>query len=146
MYSITTGKVDLNNHLGYRYLLNSNTRDKSQEETKKKITRNWWKLSPLSNAQIRYCPICEQKPVGQASWYTENPAIKLPVHLLPHYGAIHGDFAKIWEQTLQWFNQSLKTNLCTTCWGILATPAVDGLGCIGELIRNFTGLITALRR
>ena len=40
----------------------------------------------------------------------------------------------------------MKTNLFTTCRGILATLALDGLACFGELIRNFTGLITAQRR
>ena len=40
----------------------------------------------------------------------------------------------------------MKTNLFTTCRGILATLALDGLACFGELIKNFTGLITAERR
>lgn len=49
---------------------------------------------------IRYYFIsaAEQILVKHASWYTENPAITLLVHLLPHHGAIHEDFLKTWEQ------------------------------------------------
>ena len=41
-----------------------------------------------------------QRFVEQALWCMENHAITLLVHLLPQHGTIHGDFVKIWEQTL----------------------------------------------
>ena len=123
------------------YWTDSNTQDWSRG---KKITANWQKLCLASNTNLHYNLISEQILVKQASWYTENPAISLLMHLLPQHGAIHGDFVKIWEQTLLWLNQRMKTNLFTTCWGILAATALDGLGCIGELIANFIGLMTAL--
>ena len=55
----------------------------------------------LFNANIRYCLVSEQRFVQQALWCMENHAITLLVHLLPQHGTIHGDFVKIWEQTLQ---------------------------------------------
>ena len=88
----------------------------------------------------------EQILAQQASWYTENPATTLLLHLLPQHGANHAYFARIWEQTLPWSNQKRKTNLFTTCWEILTTTTMDGLGCIGELIKIFIGLITVLWR
>ena len=114
-------------------------------EAGKKIMGNWQKASLVSNTNLRYCLISEQILVQQASWYTENPATTLLMHLLPQHGTNHGYSAKIWEQTLPWLNQKRKTNLFTTCWEILATTTMDGLGCIGKLI-NFIGLIAALRR
>ena len=109
-------------------------------------SNNWKKLFLVSNTNLRYCLTSEQILVQQASWYTENRAITLLVHLLPQHGTTHGDFAKIWEQTLLWLNQRMKTSLLPTCWGVLAAAAMDGLGCIGKLISNFIGLMTALRR
>ena len=115
---------------------------------------NWEKKSGESDRNPLLCPILifhydlnsEQRLVQQASWCTENPATTLLIHLLPQHGTNHGYFAKIWEQTLPWLNQKRKTNLFTTCWEILATTTMDGLGCIGKLITNFIGLIAALWR
>ena len=40
----------------------------------------------------------------------------------------------------------MKTNLFTTCRGILVVPTMDGLDCIGgKLITNFIGLMAALK-
>ena len=128
--------------LSYSYWSDSNTQDWSRE----KIMGNWQKASLVSNTNLRYCLISEQILAQQASWYTGNPATTLLIHLLPQHGTNHGYFAKIWEQTLPWLNQKRKTNLFTTCWEILATTTMDGLGCIGKLIKNFIGLIAALWR
>ena len=111
----------------------------------KKNRENWKKPSLVSNTNLHYYLISEQILVQQASWYTENPATTLLIHLLPQHGTNHGHSAKIWEQTLPWSNQWRKTNLFTTCWQIQATTTMDGLGCIGKLMTNFIGLIAALR-
>ena len=115
-------------------------------KTSGEIDRNLLQYSPVSNTNLHYYLISEQTLVQEASWYTENPATTLLMHLLPQHGTNHGDFAKIWEQTLPWLNQRRKTNLFTTCWEIPAATTMDGLGCIGKLIANFIGLIAALWR
>ena len=110
------------------------------------IDNNWQKDSVMSNTNWHNYFISEQILVQQASWYTENPATTLLIHLLLQHGTNHGYFAKFWEQTLPSLNQRRKTNLFTTCWEILAASVMDGLGCIGKLITNFIGLMAALRR
>ena len=112
----------------------------------KKVRGNWQKQFLVSNTNLRYCLTSEQILAHQGSWYTENRAITL-VHRLPQHGTTHGHFARNGEQTLLWLNQRMKTSLLPTCWGVLVAPsAMDGLGCIGKLITNFIGLMTALRR
>ena len=106
----------------------------------------WQKLFPVLNTNLRYCLTSEQMLVQQASWYMVNRVITLLIHLLPQHGRIQGNCAKIWEQTLPWLNQRMKTNLFPTYWEILATTSMDGLDCIGKMITNFIGLMAALRR
>ena len=89
------------------------------------------------NINLRYCLTSEQMLVQQASWYMENGAITLLIHLLSQHGIIHGNCAKIWEQILPWLNRRIKTSFLLTCWGILAGAGMGGLGCIGKLITNF---------
>ena len=166
-------RLHLNSHLCYQFYLNwlkptkqnkktktKNTRSKSKnKQTKQRQQNNKSKNKArrlhvidrnhlfLCNANVRYCLVSEQRCVQQASWCTENRAITLLVRLLPQHGTIHGDFVNIWEQTLQWSNPRMKTNLFTTCLGILVALTMDGLDCIGrKLIRNFIGLMAALQR
>ena len=140
---ITAGKLHFNNHSRYHVLLNW-LKHPGLKAGKKQILRNWQNCSLVSNTNLYYYLISEETLVQQASLYTENRAIMLLIKA--EHGTIHGYFVKIREQTLPWLNQRMKTNSFTTCWGILLAPALDGLGCIGELIRNCIGLMAALRR
>ena len=48
-----------------------------------------------ANHDLHNYLISEQILVQQTSWYTENHAITLLIHLLPQHGTNHGGFAKI---------------------------------------------------
>ena len=116
-----------------------------RSEARKKVRGKWQKQFLVSNTNLRCCLTSEQILAHQGSWYTESRAITY-IHL-PQHGTAHEDFAKHLEQTLLWLNQRMKTSFCPSCWGVLvASSAMDGLGCIGKLITNFIGLMTALRR
>ena len=69
--------------------------------------------------------------------YNNTPSASTQHHSLRLRQDLRADLAVI--------NQRMKTNL-TTCWGTLATPALNGLHWIGTVIENSIVLMIALGR